>query len=356
VELLIAVNPDPDSRLPYLMRLPLGDGMVFRTSGTWPRTKALYCYPASIEEWPADPEIVERVGLRSCVRRGAAIDLILDRGRENRSQLVFTKARGRDAVFWQSPRTRKQARPNVRTPTARAAGVTDLEIIADSHEQYPYRFAGQQATVLRRALPCGDYGVLFDGRLVASVERKSLADLVASLTSGKLRYALAEMAALPRAAVVVEDRYSAVFKLDRVRPALVADGLAEIQVRWPNVPIVFCGNSPRNGPTASSPPPVPGQKPRKTRSGASCPPPDNLPPGSPISTTLPPRPRRRPPRSAPGRAPRAFPFRIAASSAPRSGTPGAPRPPRKVNESGALPILSGRAPLSLISEGHRAGV
>ena len=240
VELLIAVNPDPDSRLPYLMRLPLGDGMVFRTSGTWPRTKALYCYPASVEEWPADPEIVERVGLRSCVRRGAAIDLILDRGRENRSQLVFTKARGRDAVFWQSPRTRKQARPDVRTPTARAAGIADLEIIADSHEQYPYRFGGQQATVLRRALPCGDYGVLFDGRLVASVERKSVADLVASLTSGKLRYALAEMAVLPRAAVVVEDRYSAIFKLDRVRPALVADGLAEVQVRWPNVPIVFC--------------------------------------------------------------------------------------------------------------------
>ena len=36
-ELLIALNPDPDSRLPYLLRLPLGGGMVFRTSGTWPR-------------------------------------------------------------------------------------------------------------------------------------------------------------------------------------------------------------------------------------------------------------------------------------------------------------------------------
>jgi hypothetical protein len=60
------------------------------------------------------------------------------------------------------------------------------------------------------------------------------------LTGGKLRYALADLAALPRAAVVVEDRYSQVFKLERVRPALVADGLAELQVRWPNVPIVFC--------------------------------------------------------------------------------------------------------------------
>ena len=30
------------------------------------------------------------------------------------------------------------------------------------------------------------------------------------------------------------------FKLDRVRPAVVADGLAEAQVRFPTVPIVFC--------------------------------------------------------------------------------------------------------------------
>ncbi len=241
MELLIARNPDPDSRLPYLLLLPLAGGMVFRTSGTWPRTSAVYCYPVSADEWPGDPDIVERVGVRSCVRRGAAIDLVLDRGRENRSQIVFTRARGRDAVFWQSPRTRRQARPNVTTPTARAAGIAGLEITVDSHERYPYRFSGRQVRAVRRALPCGDYGLVVGGRLIASVERKSMADLVASLTGGKLRYALAELAALPRAAVVVEDRYSQVFKLERVRPALVADGLAELQVRWPNVPVVFCG-------------------------------------------------------------------------------------------------------------------
>ena len=240
MELLIARNPDPDSRLPYLLLLPLAGGMVFRTSGTWPRTSAVYCYPVSVEAWPDNPDIVERAGLRSCVRRGAAIDLVLDRGRENRSQLVFTKARGRDAVFWQSPRTRRQARPNVTTPTARAAGIAELEITIDSHERYAYRFAGRQVLTVRRALPCGDYGLVSGGRLIASVERKSLTDLVASLTGGKLRYALAELAALPRAAVVVEDRYSQVFKLARVRPAVVTDGLAELQVRWPNVPIVFC--------------------------------------------------------------------------------------------------------------------
>jgi len=67
---------------------------------------------------------------------------------------------------------------------------------------------------------------------------------VASLIRGTLRYALAELAALPGAAIVVEDRYSGVFKLDRVRPAMIADGLAELQVRWPNLPIVFCETRP----------------------------------------------------------------------------------------------------------------
>lgn len=244
VELLIANNPDPDSRLPYLLWLPLGDGLVFRTKGTWPRTAALYCHPVPVEDWPAEPDLVEQVPVRSCARRGAAIDLVLDRGRENRSQLVYTKARGRDVVFWQSPRTRKKARPQVRTPTARAAGLADLEIVVDSHEQYPYRFSDKAVTVARRALPCGDYGTTVDGRLVGCVERKSLADLVSTLTSGRLGYAMADLAALPRAGVIVEDRYSAVFALERVRPAVVADGLAELYIRWPTVPIVFAETRP----------------------------------------------------------------------------------------------------------------
>ncbi len=270
-ELLIARNPDPDSRLPYLIRVPLGNGMVFRTSGTWPRAKALYCYPVASDDWPDDPDIVERAPILSCVRRGAAIDLILDRGRENRSQLVFTTARGRDAVFWQSPRTRKQARPNVSTPTARAAGIAALEIVVDAREQYAYRFAAQQVTTVKRALPCGDYGITIAGQLVAAVERKSLADLVSSLINGRLRYALGELAALPRAAIVVEDRYSQVFKLDWVRPAVVADGLADSRSAGPACRSCSArpGSWPRNGPTATSPPRTNGPAPSARSPNAS---------------------------------------------------------------------------------------
>lgn len=107
----------------------------------------------------------------------------------------------------------------------------------DSHERYAWKFSHQQATTTRRALPAGDYAVEHDG---AVVERKSLPDLVTTLTSGRMRYALAHLADLPRAAVVVEDRYAKVFDLERVRSAVVADAIAECAVRFPQVPIIFC--------------------------------------------------------------------------------------------------------------------
>ena len=90
----------------------------------------------------------------------------------------------------------------------------------------------------------GDYGVEHDGTIVAAVERKSLADLSKTLVDGSLTYALAELASLERAAVVVEDRYSAVFKLEYVAPGFVADLLGAMQVRYPQVPIVFCDTRP----------------------------------------------------------------------------------------------------------------
>ena len=314
------------------MRLPLGGGIVFRTSGTWPRTKALYCYPAPAQEWPADPDIVERVGLRSCVRRGAAIDLVLDRGRENRSQLVFTTARGRDAVFWQSPRTRKQARPNVGVPTARAAGSRTGD-----------RGRQPRALPLPVRRPAGHHQPGAARRRLRRHPRRTARRLGGTQVPGRpggqpdqrqapLRPGRDGRAASRRGrgrGPLLGD-----LQADRVRPALVADGLAEVQVRCPNVPIVFCETRQlaqewtyRFLAAARS-----GAETEEAAIGRIMPAAGSPPPGSPASTRPPPPPGRRPPRSAPGRAPRAFPFRTAAGSAPRSGTPGAPRPPRIVNE------------------------
>lgn len=243
-DFLVARNPEEGSTLPYLLRIPLGDdGIVLKSRETWPRTGKVYCHRAV--GWPSDPEIVEQVPVTSCVRRGAAIDLVLARGRENRSQFVLTHVRGgREAIFWQTARTAKQARPAVAMPGARGHGQTDVEILVDSHERYAWTFKDQQVTTRKQALTAGDYAVEHAGEIVAVVERKSLVDLVGTLTSGKMRYLLAALADAPRAAVVVEDRYSQVFSLDRVRPAVVADALGECHARFPQVPIVFTETRP----------------------------------------------------------------------------------------------------------------
>ena len=245
----VARNPDEQSTLPFLIEVPLPSGpLLLKVKDTWPRTAKVYCHPT--DAWPSDAEIIEEVPVRSCVRRGVAIDLVLDRSRENRSQIVFTRLRdGRDGIFWQSARTTRKTRPGLRVPTRRsAAGV--LEIIVDTRERYAWKFTEQQATTTRRALAVGDYAVEIGPveigpvevgpTVVAVVERKTLADLASVIVDGSLLITLGELASVPRAAVVVEDRWADVFRLRHVSPSMVAEMIAGAQVRFPAVPIVFC--------------------------------------------------------------------------------------------------------------------
>jgi len=89
------------------------------------------------------------------------------------------------------------------------------------------------------ALPAGDYGVREGERWVAVVERKSIEDLVSSLSNGTLAFQLAAMADLPLAAVVVEGRYPKLFEVPRVPEGWLPDVLARLQVRYREIPVVF---------------------------------------------------------------------------------------------------------------------
>jgi hypothetical protein len=236
----IAHNPDEQSTLPYVLWVPVSSSpLVLKAKETWPRTAKVYCHRG---EWPDEPDIVEETAVRSCVRRGVAIDLVLDRYRENRSQFVVTALKGgREGIFWQTSKTTRKTRPGMRLPTRRsAAGV--VEIVVDSRERYAWKFERQQVTLTRRALPVGDYAVELDGEVVGVVERKKLAELASNVVDGSLLVALGELAIARRAAIVVEDRWADVFRLAYVAPAMVAEMLAAAQVRYPNVPIVFCEN------------------------------------------------------------------------------------------------------------------
>jgi hypothetical protein len=239
---VVARNPDPDSSLPYLLRVPTGDGVELKARERWPATARVYCHP--LEAWPSDAEVLEEVAIRRCERRGQAIDLVLDRARENRSQFVFTKPHpgrkgGRPMIFWQTSRTARQARPGQRLPAQRAAVQGELAIQVDTRERYPYKFSGRAVRCERCALPAGDYAIRSDDGLVAAVERKSLENYVKSLVDGTLGFQLAELAALPTAAVVVEERYAALLKVEHVKTSWLLEATAQLQVRYPSVPIVF---------------------------------------------------------------------------------------------------------------------
>jgi ERCC4-type nuclease len=96
----------------------------------------------------------------------------------------------------------------------------------------PYRFTGQDAETGRVGLPAGDYAIRApDGSILAAVECKSLDDLASSLADGTLVFQLQRLAELPLAAVVVEARYSALYKLEHVDGGWLADQLARIQTR-----------------------------------------------------------------------------------------------------------------------------
>jgi hypothetical protein len=238
---VVARNPDPESSLPYLLRVPVDGGPVLlKAKDSWPRTAKVYCH--EFDEWPPEAEILDEVPTRVCERRGRAIDLVLDRGREHRSQFVFASKNGRRLIFWQTARTAAASRPGVRLPTRRASGLVDLGIIVDTRERYPYRFVHQQATTRRAPLGCGDYGVEVDGEAIAVVERKSRDDAVKGLVDGRLGFAMAELATMPTAAVVVESSYARLLDHEYAKAGFVADLLAGLAVRYPSVPVIFAGS------------------------------------------------------------------------------------------------------------------
>ncbi len=234
---VVARNPDTESKLPFLVRLPIEGGLVLKARDRWPTTARVYCHPFG-SPWPDPAEIVEKVPIVLCRRRGPAIDLVLDRPRENRSQIIFTQLRGRSAIFWQTRTVAMKANPGARVPHRKAL-VDALAICVDTREKYPYKLSGRSVTIERVGLPAGDYGVRENGQWLAVVERKGLEDMIKCLSDGTLAFQLAKLAELPLAALVVEGRYPAIYEAARVPEGWLPDVLARLQIRYREIPIVF---------------------------------------------------------------------------------------------------------------------
>ena len=235
----VARNPDVESRLPYLIWLPIEGGLVLKARETWPRASRVFC-AQDATRWDQAAELLEDVPVLLCRRRGAAIDLVLDRPSLSRSQFVFTVARGRPAIWWQTQKTAQAANPGARIPRGRSAGA--LTIAVDTREKYGWKFADRAMAIERRALPAGDYAAIVGQAVVAAVERKTLENLATSLSDGSLAFQLQRLAELPRAAIVVEGDYPDLFRTQPGRGSWLADMVGRLAVRYPEVPVVFAGS------------------------------------------------------------------------------------------------------------------
>jgi hypothetical protein len=235
---LVGRNPQDESKLPFLLWLPLEGGLVLKARDVWPKTARVYCHLYE-ELWSDEIELVEETSVLLCRRRGAAIDLVLDRPRLARSQFVFTTVKGRQAVFWQTQKTARTANPGGRIPRSRVLP-GPVMITVDTRERYPYTFTRQGAATVRATVAAGDYAIHgADGTIIAAVERKSLENLASTLSDGTLAFQLQRLSELPLAAIVIEARYSALFTLEHVNGTWLADQLARLHVRYPEIHLVY---------------------------------------------------------------------------------------------------------------------
>lgn len=241
---VVARNPKSDTRLPYLLYLPVaGEGpLVLATSDTWPHGRDLFCLQLGVENWPTQLEVLDTAPVQSCWRAGKAVHLILKRRQRRRSMFIWTESRGRTLVFWRTQQTMQAARPGIRVPAARGLEKRTLSVAVDHRERHPWKFPRQHARTEQRELPVGDYGVFFGDTLVAVVERKSMTDLMNAVSSGTLRMQLAELSRLPRSILVVEGRLSALVKAEKevgVSPGWLLNVIAALQAEYPAVQWLF---------------------------------------------------------------------------------------------------------------------
>lgn len=122
----------------------------------------------------------------------------------------------------------------------------NLVFIQDSREQRGYEFPGRMVEVA--ALPVGDYSIKgLHERPEIAIERKSLEDLVISLSSGRQRFERELMKArnlCRHFSIVIESDLNTIAKGEyrsKMQPKAVIQSLICYSVRF-DIPVWFCGS------------------------------------------------------------------------------------------------------------------
>jgi hypothetical protein len=238
-----------DLKFPYRIELRRGENVLFalRAQERWPGQKGnIFCLRESDGIDRQSGREIERVPVISFKRIGLRIVIVLDRALNKRCDFLFLKKAYQsrpgeyEQIFWRTQAGLEARRPRSKLSYYRHR---EMAIVIDSAERYAWKFPGCATSVSR--LPAGDYALMGEKGVLASVERKTFDNLLAEF--GRLssfHQKLTEMEAYTHCALVVEASYQ-----DFLNPAkqsfypsdFCAKALAEIQSFHPKVPLVFAG-------------------------------------------------------------------------------------------------------------------
>lgn len=246
------VERTANRQFPFRISVDLGGRTILavRAKAAWPGPgQNIFC----LREREFDPEqhldLIERVPVMSMARVGRKLTVVLDRPMRKRCEFLAVEKQRRDGsgsyeqVFFRTESGIRAHRSRTRVELRGAA--KELNIVIDSGEKYPWTFP--DASVTRRKLPAGDYGLIVDGTLEAVVERKSFDNLLGEVGALQaLHHQLADISSYPVAALVIEAEYRDFQNPSRLKgrwpAAHLARVLGELSALHPRLPIIYAGN------------------------------------------------------------------------------------------------------------------
>lgn len=238
------------TRFPFRIAIEQGGRtlLAVRAASAWPAPGAQIFCLREAEEDPGEHLVLEdEVPVAHLARIGPKLAIVLDRPARKRCEFLFLRKprKNGDGTYEQVfLRTETALRAHRSKGRVELPDRADMDVVIDLQERYPWRFP--EARTARRRLAVGDYALVRDERILALAERKSFENLCSDFGAIRaLHHTLSELAAQPRAALVIEAQYGDFLDPARTQPwpaAHTARVLAEISALHPTLPVVFAGN------------------------------------------------------------------------------------------------------------------
>ena len=241
------IYANDNSKFPYKIIIYSGRKKLLAlvVQDMWPGQKGnCFCLRESSED--KNGKKLEEVNVVSFRSFGVVTAVVLDRARNKRCDFLFVKKKYKtkegeyEQIFWRTQKALRDNRPTIRVVPSVGS---ELEIIIDSNEKYPWEFG--KSTTTRAGLKFGDYALKIGDDIKAVVERKTLDNMLAHFRNlPALNQQLIELASLQNNAFVIEANYSDFLnplKNKYYNSAFSAKVFAELAVLHPNIHIVFAG-------------------------------------------------------------------------------------------------------------------